>query len=132
MEITKTIKVEDYGDMLAKIFDMELVTIQYYGLFDGDYLVVLNDKGIYKFYIDAFGSCSGCDWLEDKRNDAHEVNYLEALEYCQQVKLKFAIPQKLWKMLSDEQKLTLVDSEILGFSDNEELKEMGEELIKIK
>lgn len=125
------IKVKDYGDMLAKIFDMELVAYQQYGSYQGDYLAVLNDKGIYKFYIGSYGSCSGCDWLEAEGETEYgeefnyEVEYKSALEYCQQVTLSCAMPKKLWQSLSNEQKQMLISE------DEWDATEMKEEIIKI-
>lgn len=121
-----TIKVSDYGDMLSQVFDAELVAYQEYGSYQGEYLAVLNEKGIYKFYMDSYGSCSGCDWIEAERGYEGEVSYKAALDYCNQITLKFAIPKILWVTLTDEQKKLLVDDEMC------EAEDMRREIIKIK
>lgn len=124
MEKTTKFKVEDYGDMLAKVFNADLVAYQRYGSYQGTYLAVLDENGTYKFYVDYYGSCSGCDWLESEKDwDTGEVDYKDALEYCQKVKLKYAMPKELWQSLSNEQKRMLVIDEY-------EKEEMSEEIIK--
>ena len=126
MEKPTKIKVQDYGDMLAKVFDMTLVAYQTYGSYQGEYLAVLEDNGVYKFYIDSYGSCSGCDWLEAEQDwSTGEVEYKDALEYCKQITLKFALPKELWKSLTNEQKQMLVPD------DSYEKEEMKEEIIKV-
>lgn len=107
------IQVDNYGDMLAKIFDMDLVLYVELGSYQGTYIAVLNDNGIYKFYMDYYGSCSGCDWLEAEAEKNYEtcgkeVDYKSALEFCQQITLKFAMPKTLWDSLTNDQKQLLV------------------------
>lgn len=125
------IKAEDYGDMFAQIFDAELIAFQRYGSYQGDYLVVLNDKGIYKFYMGSYGSCSGCDWFEAESNyveGSYEVDYKKALEYCKQSPLKFSLPKDVWETLNDIQKQKFVDL----IDDCWEKEEMKKEIVKIK
>jgi len=132
-EIKNTkIKVDDYGDMFAKVLGMDLVVFQQYGSYQGEYLVVLNDKGTYKFYIGHYGSCSGCDWLEAERDwDTSEVEYKDALEYCNGIQLKFAMPKTLWETLNDEQKQLLVEKDYYYEEEmKEEILKVGKELTK--
>lgn len=129
MEQTK-IKVEDYGDMLAKIKSLDLVEYKELGDYQGDYLAVLKDKKTLYFYFDVYGSCSGCDWLEAEKDwSTNELDYKSALDYCQQITLKYSMPIELWNSLSDEQKLTLLSIENYAWgTDKAELKEL---LLKI-
>ena len=127
MEKTSKFQVDNYGGMLAKVFNADLVDYQEYGSYQGQYLAVLEEDGIYKFYMDFYGSCSGCDWLEAERDwETGEVEYKDALEYCQQVKMRYAMPKKLWETLSDEQKKMLV------IGDEYDRNEMIEGILTIK
>jgi len=95
MEKKTTIKVENYGDMLAQINDLELVSFETDNGYQGEYLAVCKDKAKLYYFNDYYGSCSGCDWLEDKgdySNGGYEVDYKEALEYCGGIKPKFIVP----------------------------------------
>jgi hypothetical protein len=68
---------------------MKLIAYQTYGSYQGEYLVVLEDKGILYFYMDSYGSCSGCDWLEAEKDwNTNEVDYKKALEYCLVIKTR--------------------------------------------
>lgn len=119
------IQVDNYGDMLAKIFDMDLVLYVELGSYQGTYIAVLNNNGIYNFYMDYYGSCSGCDWLEaeaEKNYETYgkEVDYKAALEFCQQINLKFAMPKTLWDSLTNDQKQLLV-IEDMGYTEREDM-----------
>ncbi len=120
------IKVEDYGDMFAKVKDMRLVKFEYFGSYQGQYLVVLEDDGWLYFYIGSYGSCSGCDWLEAERDFEGEVNYKEALEYCNSP-LTAKVPVVVWNELSDRQKRLFISDDVYSERD-----EMGDEIIKVK
>ena len=54
-----TIKAENYGEVLAAVNDMELVSFEEDGGYQGNYLVVLKDSDRLFYYIDSYGSCSG-------------------------------------------------------------------------
>ena len=88
---------------------------------------MLEEKGKYKFYEGYYGSCSGCDWLEDEKDwDTGEVDYLHALEFCQQHTMSYSVPKELWGTLTDEQKCLFADK------DSFEYEEKAKEIIKIK
>jgi hypothetical protein len=92
-EPTGKIKVDSYGDMIAKIFDMELVSYEEVGDYQGNYLAVLKDKDRLFYFYGYFGSCGGCDWIEAERNGATgEVDYKAALDFCQQMKPSYIVP----------------------------------------
>jgi hypothetical protein len=113
--------VDNYGEMLAQVHGMELVSFEEDGGYQGKYLAVLKDKASLSdwdlslperlyYFIDSYGSCSGCDWLEDRGNEfsyeaegetykereklkkQYAVKYIEAIEYCQEIKPKFITP----------------------------------------
>ena len=75
--MTSEIIVKDYGDMIAKLKDMELIHFEEFGSFDGLYLAVLFDEETKRIFIYSweYGSCSGCDWLEAEWRGDSGVNY---------------------------------------------------------
>ena len=86
-------KAENYGEVLAAVNNMELISFNEDGGYQGDYLVVLKDDNRLFYYIDSYGSCSGCDWLEDVRDwETREIPYKEALDYCSGIKPKYIVP----------------------------------------
>lgn len=92
-KVNTTIKAENYGEVLARVNGMELVSFEEDGGYQGDYLVVLKDEDRLFYYIDSYGSCSGCDWLEDVKDwDTEEIPYKEALDYCSGIKPKYIVP----------------------------------------
>lgn len=92
-EKKSTIKASDYGELLAAINNLELVSFETDNGYQGDYLAVLKDEDRLFYYIDSYGSCSGCDWLEDVKDwSTNEVPYKEALDYCGNIKPKYIVP----------------------------------------
>lgn len=103
------IKVESYGDLLAKVKGLELVSYDEDGGYQGEYMAVLKDDNRLFYYTGYYGSCSGCDFLEDVRDwNTGEVEYKEALGYCEQVTLKYIVPIS--------QPLEFTKSEYQGFT----------------
>ena len=81
----KSFKADNYGEVIAVIKDLELVSYTKDGDYSGDYIAILKDKEKFYYYIGQFGSCSGCDWLEDVQDwNTGEVPYQEALNYVTQ------------------------------------------------
>lgn len=88
------IKVQDYGDVLAQINNMELVSYEEEDDYQGQYLAVLKDKDRLFYYTGSFGSCSGCDWLQDVQDwKDGTVSYKDALDYCQDMKPRYIVPE---------------------------------------
>lgn len=86
-------KAENYGEVLAAVNNMELVSFEEDGGYQGEYLAVLKDDDRLFYYIDSYGSCSGCDWLEDVKDwETNEVPYKEAVEYCGDLKPRYIVP----------------------------------------
>ncbi len=72
---------------------MELVSEETDGGYQGQYLVVLKEDDRLFYYMDYYGSCSGCDWLEAEKDwDTGEVDYKDALAYCGGIKPKYIVP----------------------------------------
>ena len=105
------IYVDNYGDMLAQVNNMELVDFRESGDYQGAYYAVLKAEAEEEYevetpdrlfyYFGSYGSCSGCDWLEseaewntdygesDKR---YKIGYKDALKYAQQSSPVFIVP----------------------------------------
>jgi len=94
MMITSKIKVNDYGDMFAKIKGLDLISYEEYGSYQGRYIVILKDETTNRlfYYFGSYGSCSGCDWLQSEMDwNTSEVEYKDALDYCN-VPPKYIVP----------------------------------------
>ncbi len=107
MENKTHLFVDNYGELLAQVNDMELVSFEDDGGYQGDYCAVLSDGERLFYYVDSYGSCSGCDWLEDKGasyqisdeldkekgDKSYAVLYTEAVEFCGGIKPKYIVPK---------------------------------------
>lgn len=99
--------VDNYGELMAQVNSYDLVSYETDGGYQGQYCVVLTDGERLFYYIDFYGSCSGCDWLEDKGasyrlsdelnkqkgKKNYVVEYKEALEFCGGIKPKYIVPK---------------------------------------
>lgn len=93
--------VDNYGELMAQVNGHELVSYETDNGYQGDYCVVLSDGERLFYYIDSYGSCSGCDWLEDedgysndeKYGKQYKVLYKNALDYCGGIKPKYIVPK---------------------------------------
>lgn len=93
--------VDDYGDMLAQVNQMELVSFEQDGGYQGEYCAIITDGKRLFYYIDSYGSCSGCDWLEDmgnnysilKDNKRYAVELKEAINFCGGLKPTYIVPK---------------------------------------
>ena len=101
------IKAEDYGDILAlKVEGEKLYYSEEGGSYQGEYVAVIkSEKTVNNYYstklaqyyvfIGDYGSCSGCDWLEDERDTlTGEVDVKNALEYATQSVPVYILPEK--------------------------------------
>jgi hypothetical protein len=114
-----TIKAENYGEVLAAINDMELVSFEDDGGYQGEYKVVLKEGDRLLYYFGSYGSCSGCDWIEDVKDwDTGEIPYKEALDYCAGIKPMYIVP--------DSMPLAFKSEEYEGFELKQVLKSGGE------
>jgi hypothetical protein len=89
-----SLKAENYGEVIAAIKNLELVSFEEDGGYQGKYLAILKDEDRLFYYIGEYGSCSGCDWLADVLIDG-EVPYKEALDYVtEELQPKYIVPIK--------------------------------------
>lgn len=99
----KTFKVSDYGDMFAKVLNMDLIHYSEYGGYSGSWIGILKDEDRVFFYLDYYGSCSGCDWLEAERDwETEEVDAKEAIQYVGDIKPMLILPIFMIKRLKDD------------------------------
>lgn len=109
-----TLEVENYGDMLAQINQLELVYYKETGDYSGEYLAILADKERMFVYQGYFGSCSGCDWLEDNQvgyDRPYKIKYKDAVGFADHKPL-YIIPYKDTKFwLKEVLKLTNIKIE---------------------
>lgn len=93
VESKTSFKAKNYGEVLAAVNNMELVSFEEDGGYQGEYLAVLKNEDRLFYYIDSYGSCSGCDWLEDVKDwNTDEIPYKEAVNYCGDLKPKYIVP----------------------------------------
>lgn len=86
-------KADNYGEVLAVINDLELVSFEEDGGYQGEYKAVLTDGKRLFYYFGNYGSCSGCDWLEDVRDYQYEgPTYQEAKDYCADLRPTYIVP----------------------------------------
>lgn len=94
--------VDNYGELLAQVNDMKLVSFKTEDSYQGEYCAVLTDGERLFYYVDYYGSCSGCDWLEDESDyesneegKRYKILYKNALDYCGGIKPKYIVPKSL-------------------------------------
>lgn len=83
-------KVDNYGEMIAKAIDGLLWSYEQYGDYQGDYIALIYKDGNLLIYKGAYGSCSGCDWLCDYSDG--EVPDEAAKDYVKSEELYATIP----------------------------------------
>lgn len=96
--------VDNYGELLAQVNDMELISFETDNGYQGDYCAVLMNGERLFYYIGSYGSCSGCDWLEaedisdfnsdnDRNGKNYKILYKDALDYCGDIKPMYIVPK---------------------------------------
>jgi hypothetical protein len=99
--------VDNYGELLAQVNGYDLVSFEEDGGYQGEYCAVLTDGKRLFYFISSYGSCSGCDWLEDngafyqisdelnkaKGKKRYAVGYKRALEFCGGIKPEYIVPR---------------------------------------
>lgn len=89
-------KADNYGEVLAVIKDLELVSYEEDGSYQGEYKAVLTDGERLFYFFGYFGSCSGCDWLEDVKSYKYNgPTYKEARDYCADTQPKYITPKNM-------------------------------------
>jgi len=95
-EIVAEFKANNYGEVLAVLNDLELVSYEEDGGYQGEYKVILTDGNRDFYFFGSYGSCSGCDWLEDVRDwDNDTVPYKLAKETYGDLKPTYIVPKNM-------------------------------------
>lgn len=133
MEKNTKIIVTSYSDLLEKCFNLDSLLYEIEGSYQGDYLAVLKDKEFIYFYIGSYGSCSGCDSLEDLRNYEDEVEYKQALELAQSISLSSRMTLNLWNSLTNEQKLLIIPDSLKdsGYEEDQKWIDIKKKILNI-
>ena len=133
MNNTDKIKVTDYGDMFAKVLQMDLLLYVTSGDYQGKWFAILKNEGRIFFYEDWYGSCSGCDWLEAERDwETGEVDAKSAIEYVGDIKPKYIFPIGVIKKLESSDISKMLDEEFEYDDKSEEIKEILKVLSNLK
>jgi hypothetical protein len=67
-------KIKTYADVIAVATGGESLAYQEYGSSQGDYLAVTKAGDELHVWKGSYGSCSGCDWLENEREYRDDWN----------------------------------------------------------
>jgi hypothetical protein len=101
-------KVRDYGDFISKALKKKLVAYECFGSYSGEWIAVLEDGDNYEFWKGSYGSCSGCDDLE---NWDYEVPEDRVGSYFEE-KPFIVIPKSVIENCSKEDFVTLMPRNI--------------------
>ena len=94
LEEKASFKADNYGEVIAVVHDLELVSYEENGKYSGEYLAVLKDEDRLFYFIGDFGSCSGCDELEDIRDyTSRTIAYKEAVKLLAGKKPSYIVPK---------------------------------------
>ncbi len=98
-------RATNYGDVLAVVYDLRLLDYrESHEHGEGYFLAVLTDEERLFYFVDIFGSCSGCDWLQDVGkyydtdtlgNPMYYIPYKEARNYCGGIKPLYIVPKDM-------------------------------------
>lgn len=89
------IKVENYGDMLAKVKGKKVISYVEFGRYQGEWIATLEDGDNIELWKGYYGSCSGCDFIEAEKNYEKETVSLEkAKEYFKENRPFAVIPKE--------------------------------------
>jgi hypothetical protein len=62
----------NYGQVISQANDQELLVYREFGDYQGDWIAITKDEEKYYVYKGYYGSCSGCDALQDFSHYAEE------------------------------------------------------------
>ena len=61
-------KIQNYGEIISFLTKKPLLSYVEFGSYQGEYIVAIDDDEDVQLFTGCYGSCSGCDWLEAKRD----------------------------------------------------------------
>ena len=75
--LKRKFRIDDYGDLLAKGIGKKLISITYFGSYQGDWIATLDNGKNIEVWKGYYGSCSVCDPLQSAyRMDRNADDYL--------------------------------------------------------
>lgn len=94
-------KVENYGQMLAEIQGKKLISYDTFGSCQGDWLASIDCGENIEIWKGYYGSCSGCDWIENEKNyETNEISEKKIKEFFKEDRPFCVIPKSVMKDLS--------------------------------
>lgn len=88
-------KINNYGDVYATGLQKTLIAENYFGSYQGDYIITLANGDTIELYKGGYGSCSGCDWLEAEKDwETGEIGEEKIKEYLKDEKPFAIIPKE--------------------------------------
>ncbi|HRN86047.1 MAG TPA: hypothetical protein PKU78_03380 [Candidatus Dojkabacteria bacterium] len=75
--LKRKFRIDDYGDLLAEGVGKKLISITYFGSYQGDWIAALDNGKNIEVWKGFYGSCSVCDSLQSMyRMDKNADDYL--------------------------------------------------------
>ena len=79
----------NYGELIAAYTGGTLWSYNEYGSYQGDYVAIIYKDSSLLIYKGEYGSCSGCDWMQDQNE---EITDEDVKEYMKNAKPFLEIP----------------------------------------
>ena len=126
-------KINNYGELAEAYLNKKLIAYVEFGSYQGEYIVVMEDRDELAFYKGYYGSCSACDWLEAERNwETEEIEDSKIKEFGQkEFHHTFAnIPKETIKNVDSETFTSFLPANVRGDIYEFDGKELYENIIK--
>lgn len=103
--------IKNYGEMLSKFKGFPCVGFVMFGEYNGDWVGLLDVGENIELWKGYFGSCSGCDFLEDKakyvfdyelNEYAYDILFDDIKEYFKEERPFLSIPKSIIKNMSEK------------------------------
>ena len=138
----------NYGEVLAKVFNRELVIYKSFGSYQGDFIAITRDSNKYYIYKGCYGSCSGCDSLESfisnncnydsssftldlMKTFVGEEDYTPFIEVDKEVFERLLNERDLKSILPANTRLNFDNDDYEDMTDAEVMKEIEDEILTL-
>jgi hypothetical protein len=117
--------VANYGELIANYIGGTLWSYNEYGSYQGDYIAVIYKDSNLLLYKGSFGSCSGCDWLQnyDEEISGEEIPDEDVEEYMKDIQPFLVISSDAFPK-TEEELVSLLPANTRTWQDNDEFKLM--------
>ena len=106
-------KVNNYGDMLAKVIGKECLGFVMFGSYQGEWVALLENVNEVELWKGYYGSCPGCDFIEAERDwKTDEIPDDKARGYFKEDKPFLKIPKEIIPNMSIEDFHTIFPANI--------------------